>query len=761
MPAGTEVAGYRIEELIGRGGMAVIYRALDIGLDRHVALKVLAPGLALDDVFRQRFIRESRAAAAVDHPHIIPIFEAGEADGVLFIAMRYVPGGDVRKLLDADGPLRPALAGDMITQVASALDAAHRHGLVHRDVKPSNMLLDRASGRGHHVHVYLADFGLSKRSLSITGITSAGRFLGTPAYVAPEQIQGHPVGGPGDQYALACASFEMLCGAPPFTGADDMATMWAHVSDSSPSLYTQRPDLPEAVDGVMARALAKSPGDRFPTCLAFAAALCAALGLRREDPVAAGPPGPDDPAARPGEGARAQSPAGVTPVIPAAETITAVTRPGADRPPSGPAGHPLPAPGSPLPAGAPPAGPPRHRPWWRSRPAAAAAAFIVVIGVAGGLFGILHSGTKNGGTSPVLLSVPGCSTALAPAAALSGVRTALTTTGGEPFGVVSTADGRFSFVTLGNSIAVLTDGSALAPTVAHVFSVPGAQRGMALTHDGLFLVAAVNSGASVINVTAAEQGSKNPVVGTLTSSFGNEAVEVAISPDDRFAFVTLQGGASMVVFNLQRALSEGFGPADVVGKVSLGQQPVGMAISPDNRWLYVTSMTRARTQNAAPGTVIVVDLQRAETTPASALVSTAAAGCNPVRVVTSADGSQVWVTSRESDTLLGFSAAALRTSPGHALIAKVNVGAAPIALIMVRGGSRMLVADTNLHGEHGAASNVAVISTPAALSGGHAVLGVFSAGLGREFALAPDGKTVLLTDNNAGRLQAIDVTSLP
>ncbi len=395
----------------------------------------------------------------------------------------------------------------------------------------------------------------------------------------------------------------------------------------------------------------------------------------------------------------------------------------------------------------------------------AAAACIVVIGVAGGLFAILHSGTKNGGlrggTGPVLLSAPGCNTAVAPAPALSGVRAALTKTGGEPFGVVSTADGRFSFVTLGNSVAVLTDGSALAPAVAHVFSVPGAQRGMALTHDGLFLVAAVNSGASVINVAAAEQGSKNPVVGTLTSSLGNQAVEVAISPDDRFAFVTLQGGASMVVFNLQRALSQGFGPADVVGKVSLGQQPVGMAISPDGRWLYVTSMTRARTQNAAPGTISVVDLQRAETTPASALVGVAAAGCNPARVVTSADGSQVWVTSRESDTLLGFSAAVLRSRPGHALIAKVNVGAAPIALVMVRGGSRMLVADTNLHGEHGAASNVAVISIPAALSGGHALLGVFGAGLGREFALAPDGKTVLLTDNNAGRLQAIDVTSLP
>ena len=290
---GSVVAGYRLEEQIGRGGMAVVYRARDVQLGRNVALKLLAPVLALDDAFRQRFIRESRAAAAVDHPYIIPIFAAGESEGVLFIAMRYVQGGDVRTLLDTVGSLPAGRAAGIITQVALALDAAHLHGLVHRDIKPANMLLDSVADSGQRDHVYLADFGLSKRSLSVTGLTSIGQFLGTPAYVAPEQVEGRPVDSRADQYALACASFEILSGAPPYQRDDDLAVMWAHVSTSPPSLSGQRPELPAAVDAVIARAMAKSPADRFPTCIAFALALRQALGADASPPdLAAAEPGP-------------------------------------------------------------------------------------------------------------------------------------------------------------------------------------------------------------------------------------------------------------------------------------------------------------------------------------------------------------------------------------------------------------------------------------------------------------------------------------
>jgi len=236
---GSQIAGYRLEGQIGRGGMAVVYRAYDPRLDRYVALKILAPGLALDDAFRQRFIRESRAAAAVDHPNIIPVFDGGEANGVLFIAMRFVHGGDVRTLLDTEGPLPPARAVDITSQVASALDAAHGRGLVHRDVKPANMLLDATAGGGRD-HVYLSDFGLSKQSLSQTGLTAQGQLLGTLDYVAPEQVEGRAVDGRADQYALACAAFELLSGTTPFKRDGGLAVVWAKLSEDPPPLSPRR-----------------------------------------------------------------------------------------------------------------------------------------------------------------------------------------------------------------------------------------------------------------------------------------------------------------------------------------------------------------------------------------------------------------------------------------------------------------------------------------------------------------------------------------
>jgi len=211
---GSAVGRYLLEEQIGHGGMAAVFKARDEQLGRTVALKILAPGLAADQAFRQRFARESRAAAAVDDPHIIPLYEAGEANGVLFIAMRFVPGGDVRSLLFREGPLAPERAAAIVSPVAAALDAAHAAGLVHRDIKPANMLLDSQPGRPDHV--YLSDFGLSKAAAGSTGLTGTGLFLGTVDYAAPEQINGKPVDGRADQYSLGCAAFEMLCGEPPF-----------------------------------------------------------------------------------------------------------------------------------------------------------------------------------------------------------------------------------------------------------------------------------------------------------------------------------------------------------------------------------------------------------------------------------------------------------------------------------------------------------------------------------------------------------------
>ncbi|MDG5805655.1 serine/threonine-protein kinase [Streptomyces ossamyceticus] len=281
---GQQIAGYRIEREIGRGGMAVVYQARDLRLDRTVALKLLAPELARNDTFRRRFTHESRVAAAIDHPHIVPVFEAGETEGVLYIAMRYVAGRDLRNLLDREGPLALTTATRITGQVASALDAAHDHGLVHRDVKPGNILVARGTDSDHPEHVYLTDFGLTKKSLSLTGFTTVGQFVGTLDYVAPEQISGKPVDGRCDVYSLACVVHETLAGRPPFQRDDDMALLWAHQYDQPPPLTEQRPDLPAAVDDVLARALAKSPDDRYDSCLSFVAALRVA-GTRHGTPT--------------------------------------------------------------------------------------------------------------------------------------------------------------------------------------------------------------------------------------------------------------------------------------------------------------------------------------------------------------------------------------------------------------------------------------------------------------------------------------------
>ena len=231
---GSMLAEYRLEAQIGAGGMAVVFRARDERLGRRVALKVLAPALTSDAAFRRRFMAESRAAAAVDDPHIIPVYEAGEAGGVLFIAMRFVAGGDLCGVLEREGQLAPARAAAFISPVAAALDAAHGAGLVHRDVKPANILVD--AHRDRPEHVYLSDFGVSKGAVSSVSLTGAGHFVGTPDYSAPEQIRGLAVDGRTDQYALACMTYQLLAGVVPFGRDQGMAVLFAHLSEPPPSL---------------------------------------------------------------------------------------------------------------------------------------------------------------------------------------------------------------------------------------------------------------------------------------------------------------------------------------------------------------------------------------------------------------------------------------------------------------------------------------------------------------------------------------------
>ena len=400
--ADIQIAGYRIEARVGRGGMGEVYRAVQLDLGRRVALKILAPELAADDRFRRRFLRESRIAASIDHPSIIPIYQTGEAGGLLYIAMRYVDGPDLATVLRREGRLEPVRALAIMAQVASALDAAHEHGLVHRDVKPANILL--AAGRsGSDGHCYLCDFGLIKQVDSEqagSALTATDQFVGTIPYVAPEQIEGRAVDGRTDVYSLGCVLFHCLTGSIPFDGSSDVEVIFAHLGKPPPSLSTRAPGLPADLDPIVARALAKSKEDRWPTCSALVAALTTHLPsptldaptrsmprptptVRSETPASAagigtpapsvgnGTPGPDagsgSPGPRSGGGSPGGGAGGGTQILdPAGEATEIVGQadPGAGppAPPAPPLARPAGGPASAGPAPGSPGGPASARP---------------------------------------------------------------------------------------------------------------------------------------------------------------------------------------------------------------------------------------------------------------------------------------------------------------------------------------------------------------------------------------------------------------
>jgi serine/threonine protein kinase len=284
---GSLFAGYRIEGMLDRGGMGVVYRASDPELDRVVALKIIAPEHTQNPDAVTRFKAEARLAASLEHPNIVPIHRGGEYHGVLYLAMRFVPGTNLRQVVDR-GQLDMGRIRRVVGSVASALDAAHERGLVHRDVKPANILI---SGEGEHEHVYLTDFGLTKRLGSAGSLTRTGAWVGTPDYVAPEQIQAQTVDGRADVYSLGCVLYEMLTGSVAFPKDNDMAKLWAHVTDPPPSPSLKRPGLVKAFDDVVARATAKDPDDRYVRASELAAAVDRAAAEQQAQQSAE--PGPD------------------------------------------------------------------------------------------------------------------------------------------------------------------------------------------------------------------------------------------------------------------------------------------------------------------------------------------------------------------------------------------------------------------------------------------------------------------------------------
>jgi serine/threonine-protein kinase len=257
---GMEIAGYRIEERVGRGGMGVVYRAEHLNLRRRAAIKIIAPDLAESEGFRERFTREARIAAALQHPNIVTVYDAGEVEGLLYLAMQYIEGFDLSAMLRREGRLRPYRAVDVCRQVAAALDAAHAMGLIHRDVKPANVLIEGRTA-------FLTDFGLTKRMDGThTELTRAGDVVGTIHYVAPEQIEGAQVSARSDVYSLGCLLYHCLSGQVPFARDTDVAVIYAHLSEDPPRLSSVRPELAGGLDSVIAKALDKSPDRRFPSC---------------------------------------------------------------------------------------------------------------------------------------------------------------------------------------------------------------------------------------------------------------------------------------------------------------------------------------------------------------------------------------------------------------------------------------------------------------------------------------------------------------
>ena len=263
---GADFASYRIQGVLGRGGMSVVFRADNMRLGNEVALKVLSAELSENDAFRERFVRESRLAASINHPNIIPIYDAGEEDGLLYIAMRFVAGADLKTLIRQEGPLSLRRSAELISQVARGLSVAHQRGLIHRDIKPANILTERAGGDGETVdHAYLADFGLMKHQVSRSGLTDTGQFLGTVDYVAPEQVEGRQTDHRADVYSLGCVLYECLTGSVPYPRDSDVAVLFAHVQDTVPRITDLRPDLTPAIDEICARAMAKRPEHRYAT----------------------------------------------------------------------------------------------------------------------------------------------------------------------------------------------------------------------------------------------------------------------------------------------------------------------------------------------------------------------------------------------------------------------------------------------------------------------------------------------------------------
>ncbi|MEY9949861.1 YncE family protein [Kitasatospora sp. GAS1066B] len=391
---------------------------------------------------------------------------------------------------------------------------------------------------------------------------------------------------------------------------------------------------------------------------------------------------------------------------------------------------------------------------------------------------IVSSRSPTPGSALPSVSPPTCQSGPAPAQPqLNGVHSASLTVPAQPFGLVYAPKGNVAFTVLQSALGVLSTDSG-TPRLVRTVPLPAASlgkegaTGIALTHDGRELLIAAGSGAIVVDAAKAAASTAGAVLGTLTGTAGTSAIEVTVSPDDRYAFVSQEYGdagtghhGDIEVFDLRTAVRTGFGQASDIGDLPLGDAVVGTAISPDGRRLYATSEVapdQTGSVDSKHGELSVIDLSTLESTPDKALLTSVAVGCQPVRVVAAPDGRTVWVTARGSNALLTFDAGRLTGDPQHALLASIQVGTAPVGLALVQGGSRVITADSDRFHTAGATTGLTVVDTQAALAGKPAVLGRIPTGaFPREFALSPDGKSLLVSDHDSNQIQEIDTATMP
>ena len=630
LQTGSVFAGYRIEGLAGEGGMGVVYRASQVALDRQVALKLIVPKLADDITFRERFRRESQLGASIEHPNVIPVYEAGEADGLLFICMRWVEGTDMRSLIIREGRLDPARAISIVEQIGAALDAAHRHGLVHRDVKPANVLL-AAEAREH---AYLTDFGLTKRTTSAAGLTGTGQFMGTIDYMPPEQIKGEPADARADVYSLGCLLYHSLTGHTPYERDSEVATIYAHLADPPPRLVEGAPEAPSALDEVVRRALAKEPNERYPSAgdlaRAAAAALTGVAPAQHEHSLATGaaapatvrrggpePPdieapgptvpaaGPTEPAAAPARTFQAPAPTSARPSTPAdarpaaAESVPAPSPTVGDRPAAVPAA---------------PAARGRRR-------GAIGLASVLALGAVAGVIGLTGAfggdegkdAATNGGAQTARSEEPADEPAETPAAPKV---VAEIPAGDGPDGLA--ADGEIVWVANAR-------GDALTPIDATTNKATGDPVAVGRNPDGVAAADGVVWVTNTDDATVTRIETEREQEESTTVSVGAQPEGIALG--DRFVWVANSGDGT--VTRIDRA------SATVVGApIRVGARPIGVSVGKSLVWVA----------NSGDRTVTRIDRSTGEVIGEPIAVGKNARGV--------AEGlGYVWVSNTDDDTI--------------------------------------------------------------------------------------------------------------